>query len=169
MALCVAELVGTTSSGGEGASQKQPQAKQEDAKQQCEDRHDRHVGRRRRDAGIAADPREIHEAGLWSHQLRVSRISLSAQYRRRTTDECTYYVPTSGNLTGCTGLERTKRRLKTEGPAEKQFDCRRLHHLADSTETTSGSQYSPLPRYCHRRTSPDVPPAPESPSRVQPR
>jgi hypothetical protein len=75
MALCVAERVGTTSSGGEGASQKQPQAKQEDAKQQCENRHDRHVGRQCRDAGVAADPQRIHEAGLWSRQLRVSRVS----------------------------------------------------------------------------------------------
>ena len=61
MALCVAELVGTTSSG-EGAFQKQPQAKQEDAKQQREDRHDRQVGRQCRDAGVAADPHNIHDA-----------------------------------------------------------------------------------------------------------
>ena len=75
MAPCVAELVRTTSSGGEGASQKQPQAKQEDAKQQCEDRHDRHVGRQCRDAGVAADPQQVHEGGLWSRQLHVSRVS----------------------------------------------------------------------------------------------
>ena len=81
MALCVAELVGTTSSGGEGASQKQPQAKQEDAKQQCEDRHDRHVGRQCRDVGVATDPQEIHDAGLWSRHLRVSRVSPLVRYR----------------------------------------------------------------------------------------
>jgi hypothetical protein len=73
--LCV-ELVGTTSSGSEGASQKQPQAKREDAKHQCEDRHDRHVGRQCHDAGVTAAP-QVHEGGLWLRQLRVSRASSS--------------------------------------------------------------------------------------------
>jgi hypothetical protein len=36
-------------------------------------------------------------------------------------DECTYYVPTSGNLSGSIGLDRTKTGLKTEGAGEKQF------------------------------------------------
>ena len=84
MALCGAERVGLTSSGGEGASQKQPQAKQEDAKHQCKDRHDRRVGRQCRDAGVAADPQKIHEAGLWLRQLEVSRVSLGSA--QDTTD-----------------------------------------------------------------------------------
>src|SRR4029453_4357571 len=67
------ELVGTTSSGGEGASQKQPQAKQEDAKHQCEDRYDRHLGRQCQDAGVAADPRQVHEGGLWLGRHRGSK------------------------------------------------------------------------------------------------
>jgi hypothetical protein len=78
MALGVAELVGTTSSGGEGASQKQPQAKQEDAKQQCEDRHDRDVGRQCRDAGVAADPHQIYANRLWLRQAsHVKRVPWS--------------------------------------------------------------------------------------------
>src|SRR5205823_1159586 len=34
-------------------------------------------------------------------------------------DECTYYVPGSGNLSESVGLERPKRGLKTEGTSKK--------------------------------------------------
>ena len=74
MALCALKLVETTSSGGEGASQKQPQAKQEDAKHHSKDRRERHVGRQCYDAGVAADSRQIHEGALFPCQpARVKR------------------------------------------------------------------------------------------------
>jgi hypothetical protein len=91
----------------------------------------------------------------------VSRISLSARYRRRTADECTYYVPTSGNLTGAIGLERTKTGLNTEGTAAKQFDSRRLQTslsiLAKSVHRSSEGAKVGLPLAARATSGKPVP------------